>query len=88
MKVGPAKGIGLRKDRGTPIQIAQDMLDGLMPAREPSLFDENDPQAEEDADAEADADLKSGRVISHEAMKAWLFSWGTPDELPPPKVGD
>jgi hypothetical protein len=24
----------------------------------------------------------------HEAMKAWLLSWGKADELPPPQVGD
>jgi predicted transcriptional regulator len=52
---------------------------------EPSLFDEIDDQAE--ADARAEADIAEGRVISHEAMKAWLLSWGTPDELPPPEVG-
>lgn len=24
-------------------------------------------------------------LISHEAMKAWLLSWGTDNELPPPE---
>lgn len=24
-------------------------------------------------------------VISHQAMKAWLLSWGTDNELPPPE---
>ena len=28
---------------------------------------------------------ESGEFISHEAMEAWLRSWGTPDELPPPE---
>jgi predicted transcriptional regulator len=58
-----------------------------MSARELSLFDETAAEAEA-ADAEGLADLEAGRVISHEAMKAWLLSWGTPDELPPPNVGD
>ncbi|MGQ0483788.1 MAG: CopG family ribbon-helix-helix protein [Hyphomicrobiales bacterium] len=28
---------------------------------------------------------ESGEYISHEAMAAWLESWGKPDELPPPE---
>ncbi len=55
---------------------------------EPSLFDEIDIAAEEGADARADADVAAGRVISHKAMKAWLLSWGTREELPPPQIGD
>lgn len=46
------------------------------------------PEEEAVADAEAWADYKAGRVISHEAMKRWLLSWGTENELPPPEVGD
>ncbi len=53
-----------------------------------SLFDDIDDEAERAADARADADVAAGRVISHEAMKAWLLSWGAPGELPPPEVGD
>ena len=67
---------------------AESMLKSVMLAHEPSIFDEIDAKAEAAADAEAEADLKAGRVISHTAMKAWLLSWGTPDELPPPTVGD
>jgi len=55
---------------------------------EPSIFDEVDQAAEEAADAEALADLDAGRVISHAAVKRWLESWGTAEELPPPQVGD
>lgn len=51
---------------------------------EPSIFDEIDIDADRAADAEGLADLDAGRVISHEAMKAWLLSWGTAEELPPP----
>jgi predicted transcriptional regulator len=29
--------------------------------------------------------VKSGHYIRHEDMKAWLLSWGTDHELPPPK---
>jgi len=33
----------------------------------------------------ADRHLKSGHYIRHDDMKAWLLSWGTANELPPPK---
>ena len=28
-----------------------------------------------------------GRVVAHEDVAAWVDSWGSPDELPPPKCG-
>ena len=34
---------------------------------------------------QADRQVKSGHYIRHEDMKAWLLSWGTDRELPPPK---
>jgi predicted transcriptional regulator len=34
---------------------------------------------------QADRQLKLGHYIKHEDMKAWLLSWGTEHELPPPK---
>ena len=55
---------------------------------EPSIFAEIDADAEERAMQEAEADIDAGRVISHEAVRRWLLSWGTPDELPPPKCGE
>lgn len=55
---------------------------------ERAIFDDADDAADEAAMAEGEADIAAGRVISHEAMKAWLLSWGAADELPPPKVGD
>lgn len=33
----------------------------------------------------ADEQVKSGHYVRHEDMKAWLLSWGTDRELPPPK---
>jgi len=33
----------------------------------------------------ADRQVKSGHYIRDEDMKAWLLSWGTDRELPPPK---
>jgi predicted transcriptional regulator len=54
---------------------------------EPSIFDEPDDEAEARALEEAEEAIRAGQVVSHEAMKAWLMSWGTPDELPPPPAG-
>jgi len=34
---------------------------------------------------QADRQVKSGHYVRHEDMKAWLLSWGTDRELPPPK---
>ena len=53
---------------------------------EQSIFEEADA-ADVAADAEGIADLDAGRVVTHDRMKAWLLSWGTPDELPPPSEG-
>jgi RHH-type rel operon transcriptional repressor/antitoxin RelB len=33
------------------------------------------------------ADAKAARVVAHEEVTRWLESWGTEDELPPPKCG-
>jgi predicted transcriptional regulator len=33
----------------------------------------------------ADRQVQSGHYVRHEDMKAWLLSWGTDHELPPPK---
>lgn len=34
------------------------------------------------------ADIDAGRFVTHEAVLRWLKSWGTENELPPPKCGD
>jgi len=52
---------------------------------EPSFFDEIDPDGEAAADAEALADIQAGRVIPHAEVAAWLETWGTANEKPPPK---
>jgi len=54
---------------------------------EPSLFDETDDAAEQRALEEAERAIAEGRTISHAAVRGWLLSWGTQDELPPPKCG-
>lgn len=57
---------------------------------EPSIFDDESESAAaaEAAIAEGLGDIEAGRVVSHQAVKTWLLSWGTPDELQPPTVGD
>jgi len=37
--------------------------------------------------AEAWADAAAGRVVSLEAVEAWVESWYTDHELPPPAAG-
>jgi predicted transcriptional regulator len=50
----------------------------------PTLFDKPDPQREADADARAEADVRAGRLISDDAVREWLSSWGPGW----PRVGD
>jgi predicted transcriptional regulator len=50
---------------------------------EPSIFDEPDPDADEQAMREGEADADAGRVVSHEKVAKWLATWGTPKEKPP-----
>ena len=64
------------------------MIDIPHMTRERSLFDESDPAAEAAADARADADVKAGRLISHDAVKRWIASWGSDKPLPRPEIGD
>jgi predicted transcriptional regulator len=60
-----------------------------IPESEPApIFEPPDEAAEEHALAEAEAQVEAGQFISHEAMVKWLRSWGTPSELPPPKLGE
>ena len=58
------------------------------PAPEPTVFEPADDAAEARAIAEAEAQVLAGKVISHDAVRRWLKSWGTPGELPPPKRGE
>jgi predicted transcriptional regulator len=34
---------------------------------------------------QAERQIRGGHYIKHEDMKAWLLSWGTEQEMPPPK---
>jgi predicted transcriptional regulator len=58
-----------------------------MPNPEPSVFDETDPQGDERALQRGQADYATGKVISNDAMKRWLLSWGAGESLPRPKCG-
>jgi predicted transcriptional regulator len=50
-----------------------------------AYLDEQEHQREKIREGLADAE--AGRVVSHEEVARWLDSWGTEDELPPPKCG-
>jgi predicted transcriptional regulator len=51
---------------------------------ETSIFDEIDKEAEKRRYAEAVADVAAGRLIPNDEICAWLETWGTPEEKPPP----
>ena len=51
---------------------------------DPSFFDEIDEAAERAADAIGLAELDAGKGVPHAEVSAWLDTWGTPDERPPP----
>lgn len=53
---------------------------------EKGLFDS--PEAEARSEARAEADVRAGRLISHQAVRRWLASWGSAKRLPRPRVGD
>jgi predicted transcriptional regulator len=55
---------------------------------EPVRFDTEDEAALDAATLRGLADFEAGRVVSHEAVKRWLLSWGTDKPLPPPKCGE
>jgi muconolactone delta-isomerase len=51
------------------------------------LFDS--PEAEARAEARAEEDVRSGRLISHGAVRRWLQSWGNGrGRLRRPRPGD
>ena len=58
-----------------------------MLSRDPHAIADVDPADEaEDEAALAEYEAKGG--IRHEAIMAWVASWGTGDELPPPHIED
>ena len=52
--------------------------------KQPSIFDEADPEHDARREAEADADAAAGRVVPHAEVAEWLKTVGTPDERPAP----
>jgi predicted transcriptional regulator len=50
-----------------------------------AYLDEQEQQLERIREGLADA--AAGRVVPDEEVARWLGSWGTEDELPPPKCG-
>jgi predicted transcriptional regulator len=55
---------------------------------EPVIFDVEETVELDVREQKAMADIEAGRFITHEAVVRWLKSWGTANELPPPKCGD
>jgi predicted transcriptional regulator len=50
-----------------------------------TIFDWDDDEAAERALLRGEAQLDAGRGIPLADVVRWLESWGTPDELPPPR---
>ena len=59
----------------------------VMPA-DAARLDEIGSAADEAEDNEALAEYDAKGGISHEAVMAWVRSWATEEELPPPQVGE
>jgi predicted transcriptional regulator len=55
---------------------------------EPAVFILEEAVELDAREQKAMADIDAGRFITHEAVVRWLKSWGTENELPPPKCGD
>lgn len=52
----------------------------------PAAFEEMRARQQDlEAIAEGLADARSGRFVDHRKVKAWLRSWGTDNELEPPR---
>lgn len=64
----------------TPKQRARELIDQL--PDEASW----DDVAEALAVEEGLADVRAGRVVEGEAVMRWLESWGSENELPPPRA--
>jgi predicted transcriptional regulator len=75
--------IGARLDRlarETSISKSRLAKDAIV-----AYLDEQEHQLERIREGLADA--AAGRVIPHDEVARWLESWGTENELPPPKCG-
>jgi len=48
------------------------------------ICDDVDAEADEKALLEGEADADAGRVVPHAEVAAWLRTWGSADEQPPP----
>ena len=55
---------------------------------EPAVFILEEAVELDARERNAMADIDAGRFVTHEAVVRWLNSWGTEDELPPPKCDD
>ena len=55
---------------------------------EPGVFVFEEADELDARERKAMADIDAGRFVTHEAVVRWLKSWGTDNELPPPKCGD
>jgi predicted transcriptional regulator len=77
LKPGSRKSLAkLAKSRGSSSTfLASDVVESYVADQERLLAEVHS----------AEREVRSGHYVKHEDMKAWLSSWGTNRELPPPK---
>ena len=65
-------------------------MDTPMPHNEPETAETREQRLarEEKLIEEARASAAAGKLISVEAVQAWVDSWDTDNELPPPEPGE
>ncbi len=52
-----------------------------------SIFDQEDPDIEEQALREAEAQADAGKLVDHADVAAWLDELAKGNRIPPPKCG-
>jgi predicted transcriptional regulator len=65
------------------VEIAAGQDYGVQVGSERDIFSLT-PDQEAAADQRAEADIAAGRGVSHDDVVAWLKTWGTPQDGPPP----
>jgi predicted transcriptional regulator len=72
---------------GMPTNGVMTDADPSTPRKETAEEREQRIAREAEMIAEARASVAAGRVVSLEAVSAWVDSWDTDHELPPPRSG-
>ena len=66
--------------------VARRLMIPAMTAKSAPKADQTDDDAFVAAVDEGLADIKAGRFVPYEKVRRWLLSWGSDNELTPPKA--